>query len=365
MSILIRLLAAASIAVLGACATRAPSPAPVENRTRPPAGASAPVVPVPAPSPVPAPAAGASPDAPAVQTAPVRSSGVESRPLGRAQAPAVDAAGPLRREPKGLKRPFSEATLAELRAADAGAHAAPPPGATGSAGSASGGAGAGAVAGGASAAAAPGGASAGAAGAGSPGAGAAGAGAAGAGAAGAGAAGAGAAGAGAAGAAGSGTGAGAAAAGSATPGAAASGAPRPGAASPGTAASGPSSTGADGEFAWPARGKVVQGFSEPRHMGILISGAAGDPVTAAADGQVIFSGPGPRGYGNLLIVKHDAETLSVYAHNRALLVKERERVRRGQRIAELGDTGTDRPQLHFEIRKSGKPVDPMKLLPPR
>lgn len=135
MSILIRLLAAASIAVLGACATRAPSPAPVENRTRPPAGASAPVVPVPAPSPVPAPAAGASPDAPAVQTAPVRSSGVESRPLGRAQAPAVDAAGPLRREPKGLKRPFSEATLAELRAADAGAHAATPPGATGSAGS--------------------------------------------------------------------------------------------------------------------------------------------------------------------------------------------------------------------------------------
>jgi lipoprotein NlpD len=100
-------------------------------------------------------------------------------------------------------------------------------------------------------------------------------------------------------------------------------------------------------------------------MGISIAGSPGDPILAAADGRVIFSGPGPRGYGNLVIVKHDAETLSVYAHNRALVVKEGENVRRGQKIAELGDSGADRPKLHFEIRKSGKPVDPQKLLPPR
>ena len=80
---------------------------------------------------------------------------------------------------------------------------------------------------------------------------------------------------------------------------------------------------------------------------------------------MIFSAPGPRGYGNLVIVKHDADTVSVYAHNRSLLVKEGASVRRGQRIAELGDSGTDRPQLHFEIRKQGKPVDPQKLLPRR
>lgn len=100
-------------------------------------------------------------------------------------------------------------------------------------------------------------------------------------------------------------------------------------------------------------------------MGISIAGNLGEPISAAADGRVIFSGNGPRGYGNLVIVKHDADTLSVYAHNRTLLVKEGETVTRGQRIAELGDSGTDRPKLHFEIRKSGKPVDPQKFLPAR
>jgi lipoprotein NlpD len=121
----------------------------------------------------------------------------------------------------------------------------------------------------------------------------------------------------------------------------------------------------ESSFIWPARGKVIQSFSEPRNMGIAIAGNPGDPVQAVADGRVIFSGPGPRGYGNLLILKHDADTLSVYAHNRALLVKEGAQVRRGQQIAELGESGTDRPKLHFEIRRSGKPVDPVKLLPPR
>ena len=122
---------------------------------------------------------------------------------------------------------------------------------------------------------------------------------------------------------------------------------------------------ADPNFIWPARGKVIQSFSEPKNMGIAIAGNPGDPVQAVADGRVIFSGPGPRGYGNLLILKHDTETLSVYAHNRALLVKEGAQVRRGQQIAELGESGTDRPKLHFEIRRSGKPVDPLKLLPAR
>lgn len=100
-------------------------------------------------------------------------------------------------------------------------------------------------------------------------------------------------------------------------------------------------------------------------MGILIEGAAGDPVGAAADGRVIFSGPGPRGYGNLVIVKHDNDTLSVYAHNRTLLVKEGQSVKRGQKLAEIGASGTDSPKLHFEIRKGGKPVDPQTLLPAR
>lgn len=118
-------------------------------------------------------------------------------------------------------------------------------------------------------------------------------------------------------------------------------------------------------FDWPARGRVIQPFAEPGNMGIAIAGNPGDPVSAAADGRVIFSGVGPRGFGNLVIVKHDGDMVSVYAHNRALLVKEGQSVRRGQRIAELGDSGTDRPKLHFEIRKAGKPVDPQKLLPPR
>jgi lipoprotein NlpD len=118
-------------------------------------------------------------------------------------------------------------------------------------------------------------------------------------------------------------------------------------------------------FDWPSKGKVLQGFSEPKNVGIVLDGKSGDPVAAAADGRVIFSGPGPRGYGNLLIVKHDTETVSVYAHNKNLIVKEGQAVKRGQKIAEIGDTGADRVGLHFEIRKQGKPVDPQKLLPKR
>lgn len=120
---------------------------------------------------------------------------------------------------------------------------------------------------------------------------------------------------------------------------------------------------AGGQWIWPADGRIVQDFSQPGNMGISIAGQPGDPVLAVNDGRVIFSGAGPRSYGNLIIVKHDGDILSVYAHNRALLVKEGQNVRRGQRIAELGSSGTASPQLHFEIRRQGRPIDPRTVLP--
>jgi lipoprotein NlpD len=123
--------------------------------------------------------------------------------------------------------------------------------------------------------------------------------------------------------------------------------------------------GGEGDWAWPASGKLIQTFTESGNKGVVLSGRAGDPVLAAADGRVIFSGNGPRGYGNLVIVKHANELLSVYAHNRSLAVKEGQSVKRGQKIAELGDSGTTSPRLHFEIRQQGKPVDPARFLPRR
>ena len=121
----------------------------------------------------------------------------------------------------------------------------------------------------------------------------------------------------------------------------------------------------DLNWTWPAAGGVAAGFDEVRSKGLAIVGKAGDPVLAAADGRVVYAGSGLRGYGNLIIVKHNATYLSAYAHNRALLVKEDQLVRRGQKIAEMGSSDADRVQLHFEIRRQGKPVDPAKLLPPR
>ena len=118
------------------------------------------------------------------------------------------------------------------------------------------------------------------------------------------------------------------------------------------------------EFSWPARGRLLAGFSEPNNKGLDIAGKPGDPVLAAAAGRVMYTGSGIRGYGKLIVIKHDNNFNSVYAHNRELLVKEGQNVTRGQRIAELGDTDSDTPKLHFEIRKSGKPVDPAKYLPP-
>jgi lipoprotein NlpD len=118
-------------------------------------------------------------------------------------------------------------------------------------------------------------------------------------------------------------------------------------------------------FAWPIKGRVLANFSEPKQMGMILDGKLGEPISAAGDGKVIFSGPGPRGYGNLIIVKHEGELLSVYAHNKTLLVKDQESVKKGQKIAELGESGTDSPKLHFEIRRQGKPVDPKQYLPAR
>ncbi|MEO8123267.1 MAG: peptidoglycan DD-metalloendopeptidase family protein [Burkholderiales bacterium] len=118
-------------------------------------------------------------------------------------------------------------------------------------------------------------------------------------------------------------------------------------------------------WAWPASGPVIVPFDDARSKGIVIGGKAGDPVFAAADGRVVYAGSGLRGYGNLLIVKHNDTYLTAYAHNQTLLVKEDQVVRRGQRIAEMGSTDADSVQLHFEIRRLGKPIDPIKLLPPR
>ncbi len=116
---------------------------------------------------------------------------------------------------------------------------------------------------------------------------------------------------------------------------------------------------------WPAAAALSGSFEEGKSKGIVLAGKAGDPVLAAADGRVVYAGDKLRGYGNLVIVKHNATYLSAYAHNQALLVKEDQVVRRGQKIAEMGASDADRVQLHFEIRRLGKPVDPTKLLPPR
>jgi lipoprotein NlpD len=121
----------------------------------------------------------------------------------------------------------------------------------------------------------------------------------------------------------------------------------------------------DVQWAWPAAGPVATPFDEARNKGLAITGKAGDPVYAAADGRVVYAGSGLRGYGNLVIVKHNATYLTAYAHNQTLLVKEDQVVRKGQKIAEMGSSDAERVQLHFEVRRQGKPVDPAKLLPPR
>ena len=116
---------------------------------------------------------------------------------------------------------------------------------------------------------------------------------------------------------------------------------------------------------WPTNGVVLAGFDEVKNKGLDLGGKAGDPVVAAADGRVVYVGAGLRGYGNLIILKHNNTYLTAYAHNQTLLVKEDQSVRQGQKIAEMGNSDSDRVKLHFEVRRQGKPVDPAKHLPPR
>jgi lipoprotein NlpD len=117
------------------------------------------------------------------------------------------------------------------------------------------------------------------------------------------------------------------------------------------------------DFIWPAKGKVLAGFAEPRSKGIDIDGRIGDPVVAAAAGRVTYIGTGIPGLGKLVVIRHDNGFITVYAHNKDIVVKEQQNVARGQKIAELGNTDSDRPKLHFQIRKGSAAVDPMRYLP--
>lgn len=147
----------------------------------------------------------------------------------------------------------------------------------------------------------------------------------------------------------------------ASPGASAATAP-----SPEAAASAPVVTNdEDVPWLWPSSGNVIAGFDEAKNKGLDFAGNVGDPVLAAADGRVVYAGAGLRGYGNLVILKHNNTYLTAYAHNQVLLVKEDQTVRRGQKIAEMGSSDADRVKLHFEVRRQGKPVDPAKYLPGR
>jgi lipoprotein NlpD len=132
-----------------------------------------------------------------------------------------------------------------------------------------------------------------------------------------------------------------------------------------TAAASPAAPADRSRWAWPGAGSVIAGFDGAGNKGIDLAGKAGDPVQAAGDGKVVYVGSGLRGYGQLVIVKHDAEYLTAYAHNRKILVREGQQVKRGETIAEMGDSDADRVKLHFELRRQGKPVDPLKHLPAR
>ena len=167
--------------------------------------------------------------------------------------------------------------------------------------------------------------------------------------------------------------------GAATPTAIAAGSTKP-ASAPASAASAPATTpaaataavtapAASGEedlgWIWPGSGPVLAGFDEAKNKGLDIGGAAGDAVVASSDGKVVYAGAGLRGYGNLIILKHNNMYLTAYAHNQTLLVKEDQAVKKGQKIAEMGNSDADRVKLHFEVRRQGKPVDPVKYLPSR
>ena len=120
-------------------------------------------------------------------------------------------------------------------------------------------------------------------------------------------------------------------------------------------------------WSWPAKGRVIQHYRSQGKLnkGVNISAKRGDPVLAAASGQVVYAGSGLLGYGNLIIINHNQQFLSAYAHNHKIFVQENDKVGRGDKIAEAGSSGTTRPMLHFEIRKDGKPVNPLQYLPKR
>lgn len=121
----------------------------------------------------------------------------------------------------------------------------------------------------------------------------------------------------------------------------------------------------DGQWVWPTRGRVLSRYNpkEQGKKGIEIGGHEGQPVKAAAGGKVVYVGSGLVGYGRLIIIKHNQQLLSAYGHNSKLLVAEGEHVTAGQTIAKMGSSGTDRPELYFEVRKDGKPVNPLQYLP--
>ncbi len=125
----------------------------------------------------------------------------------------------------------------------------------------------------------------------------------------------------------------------------------------------PAPAGPPQQFVWPAKGKLLAGFAEPRRKGIDIDGKPGDPVIASAAGRVTYVGSGIPGLGKLVVIKHDHGYITVYAHNKDIMVKEQQAVARGQKIAELGSTDADRPKLHFQIRKGAAAVDPLLYLP--
>jgi lipoprotein NlpD len=135
---------------------------------------------------------------------------------------------------------------------------------------------------------------------------------------------------------------------------------------PSAATEAPRTAGTDKEdidWMWPVKGKLIAPFTESS-KGVDLSGRKGAPVMAASAGRVIYADEGLRGYGKLVIIRHNDTWLSAYAHNDKLLVKEQDEVKKGQKIAEMGSTGTDQVKLHFEVRRQGKPVDPAKVLPP-
>ena len=160
------------------------------------------------------------------------------------------------------------------------------------------------------------------------------------------------------------------AAGTSAPAPTASPAPAPATSSPAPApvattspGNSPSTRGEDDiVFSWPVKGAILEPFSENKNKGIDIAGKLGDPVFAAADGTVVYAGSGLRGYGNLIIIKHNNTYLTAYAHNQSLAVKEQQTVKKGQRIAQMGQSDADQVKLHFEVRRQGKPVDPVKML---